>query len=58
MVVRRAITKREEASPKSGHERLIPIAEPLFVLLEQVKVKKQDEPVAPAAHGKVWENRG
>src|SRR5262249_21930086 len=50
--------KREEASPKSGHERLIPIAEPLFLLLEQVKVRKQDEPVAPAAHGKVWGESG
>jgi len=33
IVVRRAITKREEASPKSGHERLIPIAKALFALL-------------------------
>jgi integrase len=58
LVVRRAITRREEAAPKSGHERLIPIAAPLLELLRASSSKDLTAPVAPTAHGKVWGESG
>ena len=58
LIVRRAITKREEAAPKSGHERLIPIAGPLAALLEAAGPRAGQQPVAPTGLGKVWGESG
>ena len=56
VTVRRAITRGEETTPKSGDHRVIPIAEPLRVLLENAAKAKKNPwaPVALTKHSKAW----
>lgn len=60
IVVRRAVCKGEEASPKSGHQRRIPIAAPLRVLLEAA-ARRRPSPwleVATTSGGQRWGEYG
>jgi integrase len=56
ITVRRAITRGEETTPKSGDHRVIPIAEPLRLLLESAATTKKSPwaSVALTKHGKTW----
>ncbi|MEB2314328.1 MAG: site-specific integrase [Polyangiaceae bacterium] len=58
IVVRRSITRKQEAPPKSGHERLVPIAEPLLALLSDAGPGKASVAVARTLHGKTWGEHG
>jgi integrase len=54
--VRAAVSHGVEGAPKSGHERAIPIAEPLLELLAPVLAKphKPDEYVSTSTRGRQW----
>lgn len=56
LVVRQAISRGAVAPPKSGHDRLVPLARQLVGLLEAVPKARRTsaEPVAPTKSGKVW----
>jgi integrase len=56
LVVRHAISRGVVAAPKSGHERVVPIAKPLRALLETAAKARHthSSPVAPTQAGKVW----
>jgi len=56
ITVRRAITRGEETTPKSGDHRVIPIAEPLRLLLGSAATTKKNPwaSVALTTHGKAW----
>jgi len=56
ITVRRAITRGEETTPKSGKPRPIPIAQPLLVMLEGAAPSKKSPwaPVAVTRAGKHW----
>jgi integrase len=56
LIVRRTICNGVESPPKSGHERMIPIAGPLAKILESGFL--EDGPAAPTKHGKQWGNTG
>jgi integrase len=60
LVVRRAICRGEVAPPKSGHERVVPLAEPLRILLDDAAGRGHGpwDPVAPSSTGKVWSEPG
>lgn len=60
ITVRRAITRGEETTPKSGKPRPIPIARPLRVVLECFASTKKSPwaPVATTAAGKMWGEYG
>lgn len=60
ITVRRAICRGVEAPPKSGHERAIPIAEQLLLLLKPAAAKKHSPwaPVAPSSRGTLWSEWG
>lgn len=56
LTVRRAISRREVTTPKSGSHRVVPIAGPLRALLDGSVMTRRNPwaPVAMTAHGKVW----
>lgn len=56
ITVRRAITRGEETTPKSGKPRAIPIAVPLRAILEPLASKKKTpwSSVATTTAGKLW----
>jgi integrase len=56
LVVRQAISRGVVAAPKSGHERVVPLAPTLRDLLELAAKKphRLSSPVAPTTKGKVW----
>lgn len=56
IVVRRTITRGEEATPKSGHERKIPLSTTLRAALEEAKksVGGPWDPVSLNSDGKPW----
>ena len=60
VTVRRALTLGEETTPKSHHQRPIPIATPLFNLLTAAASKKHkpSAPVAVTAKGERWGESG
>lgn len=60
ITVRRGICRGEEAPPKSGHQRVLPIAVPLLVLLETAKKIPHSPwgPVAPSSRGTIWSEFG
>jgi len=60
ITVRRAITRGEETTPKSGKPRPIPIAQPLLVMLEASAMSKKSPwaPVAVTGAGKLWREYG
>jgi integrase len=59
LVVRLSRSKGEISTPKSGHEREVPIAEPLLVLLRKAaKPKASHALVARTSHGKPWKENG
>jgi integrase len=60
ITVRRAVTRGEETTPKSGKPRPIPIATPLRNLLEGLAAAKKSPwaPVAVTAAGKMWGEYG
>ena len=58
LVVRLSRSKGETSTPKSGHEREVPLAEPLRVLLEVAEPKVPRELVAKTSHGEPWKESG
>lgn len=60
LTVRRALTLGEEVTPKSHHQRPIPIAGRLFKLLSETSDKKQSpwSPVAVTGKGQPWGETG
>lgn len=56
LVVRRAICRGIEDTPKSGDQRIVPIAKPLRELLE--RTQHVSEHVATTREGKVWGEHG
>ncbi len=58
--IRRGVCGGEEAEPKAHHQRLLPIAEPLQVLLELAakKRRRRCEWVAVTSHGLPWGDSG
>lgn len=58
LVVRRAITKGQVVTPKSGHERLVPIAEPLHALLSAAEPGEPGVAVARTEQGVPWGEYG
>jgi integrase len=60
LTVRRAITRGEETSPKSGDQRVIPIAAPLLALLREASSGRASPwaPVALTSAGKPWGESG
>ncbi len=60
ITVRRAITRGEETTPKSGDHRVIPIAEPLRRLLESAATTRKNPwaSVALTTHGEPWGESG
>jgi len=60
LTVRRALTRGEETTPKSGDQRVIPIAAPLRLLLDAAEANRASPwaPVAVTAYGKLWGESG
>ncbi len=60
ITIRRAICRGEEAPPKSGHQRVIPIAATLMTLLKRAEQQPHSPwgPVAPSSRGGVWAEFG
>jgi integrase len=60
LTVRRALTRGEETTPKSGDQRVVPIAAPLRLLLEAAEPKRSSPwaSVAVTAFGKPWGESG
>lgn len=56
LVVRTAICRGVEATPKSGDQREVPIARPLHQILESIK--RNHTHVAVTRQGKVWGEQG
>jgi integrase len=56
IVVRRSVCRGEEAPPKSGHHRVLPIATPLLPALVDAARQRTSPwaPVSPTADGKAW----
>jgi integrase len=56
IIVRRSICRKITATPKSGHERVVPIAAPLRVYLDAAATKPHQPTttVAPSSRGGVW----
>ena len=58
LFVREAITHGIVVTPKSGHERAIPIAPPLQGILEDAKRRSTSAYVAPSGKGTPWTHGG
>lgn len=58
LVIRHSRSKGVTSTPKSGHEREVPIAEPLLVLLEEAGRQAPHALVSTTAHGKGWGESG
>src|SRR5262249_15757601 len=58
IVVRYSRSKKTSATPKSGHERKVPLAAALLSLREAGENKGRDEHVAKTTHGGPWEDSG
>jgi integrase len=59
LVVRLSRSKGTTSTPKSGHEREVPLAQPLLVLLRQAaEPKTTRDLVAQTSHGKPWKESG
>lgn len=60
LTVRRALTRGEETTPKSGDQRVVPIAAPLRLLLEAAEPNRSNPwaSVAVTAFGKPWGESG
>ncbi len=60
LTIRRTITRREEATPKSGHHAVLPIVGPLRALLEATQSTRKSpwDSVAMTAKGKPWGESG
>jgi integrase len=56
--VREAMTYGTVVTPKSGHQRAVPIAPPLQAILSDAKKRRTSEYVAPSSKGKPWTHRG
>ena len=56
ITIRRSITRREESTPKSGHQEVLPIIDDLGVLLEAAQANRKSPwgAVALTAKGKPW----
>jgi integrase len=56
IIVRQAVCHGVADVPKSGHERPIPIAEPLYPLLEEAcrRKHKATDPVSVSSRGEAW----
>jgi integrase len=54
LVVRRSICRGVEATPKSGHERIVPLAVVLRVELEKTEKRERDQPVSLNRQGEPW----
>lgn len=57
-MVRHSTSKGITSTPKSGHEREVPIAEPLLVLLGEAGPRARQELVSTTAHGRAWGESG
>jgi integrase len=58
LVVRLSRSKGQTSTPKSGHEREVPLARPLLVLLQEAGPKAARELVARTSHGEPWKESG
>lgn len=58
LFVREAITHGVVVTPKSGHQRAIPIAAPLREILEKAKKSRSSLYVAPSKKGTPWTHGG
>jgi integrase len=58
LFVREAMTYGIVVTPKSGHQRALPIAPPLQAILEEAKKRNTSEYVAPSSKGKPWTHGG
>jgi integrase len=60
ITVRRSITRGEETTPKSGDQRVVPIAAPLLPLLHEASARRASPwaPVALTALGQPWGESG
>lgn len=58
LFVREAIAHGIVVTPKSGHQRAIPIAPPLQAILKEAKKRSSSEYVAPSRRGKPWTHGG
>jgi integrase len=58
LFVREAMTFGIVVTPKSGHQRAVPIALPLQAILAEAKKCRTSEYVAPSGKGKPWTHRG
>jgi integrase len=60
ITVRRAVTRGEETTPKSGNHRVVPIAAPLRTLLDEACTQKESPwaPVTVTVKGKAWAEDG
>ncbi|UQA57411.1 tyrosine-type recombinase/integrase [Polyangium aurulentum] len=58
IIVRHSTSKGVTSTPKSGHEREVPIAEPLLVLLAEAGPRSPHALVATTAHGEGWGESG
>jgi integrase len=56
--VREAMTHGIVVTPKSGHQRAIPIAPPLQAILEEAKKRSTSDYVATSSKGKPWTHGG
>ncbi|MGH7297355.1 MAG: tyrosine-type recombinase/integrase [Polyangiaceae bacterium] len=58
LFVREGMTHGIVVTPKSGHQRTIPIAQPLQAILEEAKRQSASEYVAPSSLGRPWTHGG
>ena len=58
LFVREAMTHGIVVTPKSGHQRVIPIAAPLQDILDDAKKRSSSEYVAPSSKGQPWSHPG
>lgn len=58
LIVRHSTSKGVTSTPKSGHEREVPIAEPLLVLLREAGPDAPQALVSTTAHGQPWGESG
>ncbi len=58
LFVREAMTHGVVVTPKSGHQRAIPIATPLQAILEEAKKRSRSQFVSPSSRGKSWSHGG
>jgi integrase len=58
LFVREAMTHGIVVTPKSGHQRAIPIAPPLQAILDEAKKRSTCQYVAPSGTGRPWSHGG